>query len=983
MKTSSLPTVSTLGLAICAALSLPACQPTHTDTAQTATQQQARAQVKKIADGVVVSPAQGQAKAVRIQVYQDDIFRITSLAHDDFSKVAKSIQVVAEAGGDFEVTQNAENVVVSTAKGQARVSLNDGRVSIVDKNGTTLLAAKNSGQFGPVTADPEPVKENSQVAKHYALTQQWNEGVSENLFGLGQHQNGLVNLKQQNVFLTTHNLEITIPFLVSDKHYGILWDNASQSHFGNPEGLKPLNEDLDLYTAEGTKGGLTARYYDGDKLLLTREETGPDYQFLAHNTTRETPFPAQLGEVTEPRIVWSGSLEAKQTGKHTLKMYSSGYAKLSLNNEVVLDRWRMNWNPWYHDVTVDMTKGQKVPVEIEWDSQGGYLALNHIGPTDPANAASVSLSSETGRAIDYYVVLGDDYDDIIGGYRQLTGKAVLLPKWAYGFWQSRERYKNQQEVVDTVKQYRQRDIPLDNIVLDWSYWPQDAWGSHKFDQTHFPEPQKMIDQVHKLDANIMISVWPKFYASTDNYIELDAKGYMLNRNVKVEQNLDWIGPGYLNGFYDPYPQESQQIFWRQLDENLNSKGIDAWWLDASEPDIHSNLSYQKRKENMTGLSVGTGAQYFNSYAVPNAEGVYKGERESDPEKRAFILTRSGFGGIQRAAAAIWSGDTVTRWSNLKEQIAAGVGTGLSGMPNWTMDIGGFTPENHYRYADGTDVGHFSQMDKEYQQQWQEINLRWFQFGAFVPLFRSHGQNPYREIYNIADEGTPVYNSMVYYTRLRYRLLPYIYSEAGKMYDQHNTLMRGLVMDFADDEKALNINDAYMFGPALLVNPIYEAGATTREVYLPANTQWYDFYTGKAYQGGQTITAAAPLNRIPLFVRAGAILPTGPAIQTVYEKPDAPYLLTIYAGANGDYTLYQDDGKSYDYEQGKSSLVRIQYDDATRTVTLHKRVGAYDSMTPQREYRIRLIDGATESATNWDTEGATTLLYKGEKISTTL
>lgn len=953
---------------------LQACSPAATDQAATAGVVKQLGSYQSTEHGVIIQLPQQQTQLLRLEVMSDRIIRVTALPHIKLTAVANSLMVTAKPQGKFTVEQQGEQLLLKTSQLTAVVSLVDGAVHFIDKNGQVTLAEAKR-EFGPVTKDPVQA-----AADSYALQQQWNKGTDEGFFGLGQHQNGQVNYAGEHVELTTHNLVISIPLVVSTRNYGVLWDNASITQFGDAKGAQPFFDHFKLFDAKGNPGGLTAEYYDGDKLLLSRIEQGPNYQYLANNNVREFPFPKELGDLKQPRVVWKGSISTDQAGVHKFRLYNSGYAKLSIGGKLLLDRWRMNWNPWYHTTQAEFSPGVAQNIELEWDSQGGYVFLEHNKPLPKDDQYSLSFASESGKAIDYYYIAGDKADDIISGYRSLTGKAVLLPKWVYGFWQSRERYTNQQELVDVVKEYRKRKIPLDNIVLDWSYWPQDAWGSHKFDLKHFPDPKKMVDEVHALNANIMISVWPKFYASTDNYKELDAKGYMLSNNVEKEKNLDWIGPGYLNGFYDPYPKESQQIFWRQIAENLNVLGIDAWWLDASEPDMHSNLNISKRKENMTPLSIGSGTEYFNSYGLANAEGVYLGERQTDPDKRAFILTRSGFAGQQRAGAAIWSGDIVPRWSNLKEQIAAGIGVGLAGMPNWTFDIGGFTPEDKYRWKkDGSAVGHYSGLQPEDQGPWQELNLRWFQFGAFVPIFRSHGQNPYREIYNLADEGSEVYNSLVYYTKLRYQLLPYIYSEAGKMHLTDNTLMRGLVMDFPADKTAINLNDQYMFGPAFLVSPVYEYQARSRALYLPQGADWYDFYSGEKLSGGQHIQAAAPLEKMPLYVKAGSIVPTGEDIQFVNDKPDAPITLNIYTGANGHYSLYNDDGRSYDYEKGKYSTVELSYDDAKGTLTIGKRQGEFNGMQQKISMNIRWIGAADGMAKSLTGPIAQSIEYVGEEL----
>ncbi|HSX85427.1 MAG TPA: TIM-barrel domain-containing protein, partial [Cellvibrio sp.] len=587
--------------------------------------------------------------------------------------------------------------------------------------------------------------------------------------------------------------------------------------------------------------------------------------------------------------------------------------------------------------------------------------------------------SETGKAIDYYVVVGETKDEVIAGYRHLTGKSVMLPKWAYGFWQSRERYKSSDEIITNLKEYRDRKIPIDNIVLDWSYWPEDAWGSHDFDKQFFPDPKKLVDQVHDMNAQIMISVWPKFYPTTENYKELNEKGFMFNRNLE-EENLDWIGKGYLNAFYDPFTPEATAIFWRQIKDKINVHGFDAWWLDAVEPDIHSNLSFTKRKELMTPNALGNGAEVFNAYAVPHAEGVYHGERNTDGDKRSFILTRSGFGGIQRTGAAIWSGDIVSRWSDMKDQIAAGISVNLAGVTNWTFDIGGFTPEDRFRGSKKGFVGSWKDLDKEQVEEWQELNARWYQFGAFVPLYRSHGQNPYREIFNIADQGSETYESMVWYTKLRYRLMPYIYTLAGDTFHKDGTIMRGLVMDFPEDKKAWDINTQYMFGPAFLVNPVVEFKARSRDVYLPSGTSWYDFYTGEKHDGGQTIDAAAPYSRMPLFVKAGSIVPTGPAIQYTDEGLNAPLTLNVYTGANGTFEIYEDDGRSYDYEKGQWSRIPVSYDEAKGELTIGDRIGSFEEMAEKRSISVRWISGPNKDAANFDAKPAETLEYTGKAIT---
>ncbi len=890
------------------------------------------------AAGVEVTIPGTEFPRVRVQVVDDRSLRVTAGTAADIDAAVDTMMVVADAGDAAFSAEEQDGTLHVRAKDiAAAVDLDTGNVRVSDANGRTLLAetGRERGSHG------------------YAVRQLFARNDGESLYGLGQRQDGLVDLAGENVEMTTHNLIITVPFLTSTNGYGLLWNSAAISRMGAPSPAAPIADSFDLLDAGGEPGGLTARYYDGEKLLLERVETDIDYQFLAQGNTKEHPFPPETDGAQDLRVEWRGGIVPRASGAHELRLYSSGYATMRIDGDTLVDRWRMNWNPWYHDATVDMTEGREYALEIDWRAQGGYLRLAQHTPSP--DAGTLSLAADTGRIVDYYVVAGDTPDDVVAGYRRLTGKATMLPKRAFGYWQSRERYKSQDELLDVLKEYRARKIPIDNIVLDWSYWPVDAWGSHDFDPEFFPDPSAMVDEVHELDASIMISVWPKFYPTTAHYEELDAQGCMFNKNIE-EQNIDWIAPGYLNAFYDAFDADCRGIYWRQMRDSLNVHGFDAWWLDAVEPDMHSNLSFEHRKDAMTPNAMGTGAELFNAYALPHAEAVYEGERETDPDKRSFILTRSGFGGIQRTGAAIWSGDIVTRWSNLREQIAAGISVGFAGMPYWTFDIGGFTPEDHYRWFPGGAVGRFDEMPAEHRASWQEINLRWFQFGAFAPLFRSHGQNPYREIFNLADEGTEVYDSLVHYTKLRYRLMPYVYTLAGDAYHRDGTIMRGLAMDFPHDAQARGVTDAYLFGPALLVAPVHEPGARSRAVYLPAGTDWYDFDTGERHAGGQTIAAAAPLARMPLFVRAGSIVPTGPDIQHTGESLNAPLVLNVYTGADGRFEIYEDDGVSRAYESGAWSRIPVSYDDASGAVTLGERVGRFDGMATERQVSVRWIGG---------------------------
>jgi alpha-D-xyloside xylohydrolase len=906
--------------------------------------------------GVVVTPASGTEKAVRLEVYGPRIIRVTAVP-DDLKGVPPSLMVIAPpVPGGFEITEAPGSVVLSTGAVAARVDLTNGNVSFRDGGGQVVLAESGPAIFTPATAEGRPF---------LAVRQQFNRGTDEGFYGLGQHQNGQMDYLGEDVELAQHNMDVAVPFVVSTRKYGLLWDNNSITRFGDPRPYALAGETLRV-TGDGGQPGFTALYYVGGKLALQRQERVIDYQYI--DDQRRWPEEAKpgsaSGDAAKQRVVWTGTLHPDVTGTHKFRLYSSSYVKLFVDGKLVLERWRQNWNPWYHNFELQMVAGKPAQVRIEWEPNGGYIALLHNDPLPAADRNSLTLSSELGRALDYYFVGGNSLDEVIAGYRALTGKAVMLPKWAYGFWQSRQRYNNQDEVLGVVREYRRRGLPLDNIVQDWFYWKEDQWGSHEFDPARYPEPKRMIEEIHALDGRFMISVWPKFYHGTANYKELARVGAVYTRNLEAGEK-DWVGPGYLNTDYDPYDPKGRAIYWRQIKERLAVLGVDAWWMDATEPDIHSNLSIEERAYRMGPTKLGPGAAYFNSFPLVHAEGVYQGWRAFKPDVRSFILTRSAFGGLQRTGSAVWSGDVASRWDDLRDQISAGVNFSMSGIPNWTHDIGGFANEERYTKQDPAHVA-----------EWRELNTRWFQFGAFSPLFRSHGEFPKREIYEMAPEDSPTYRSMEYYDRLRYRLLPYIYTLAGDTWHRDGTMMRGLVMDFPDDPAARKVADQYMFGPALLVAPVTRFKQRSRSVYLPSGS-WYDASSGRHYHGGRRIHAAAPYERMPLFVRAGSIVPTGPDIQHTEGSENGPITLIVYTGADGRGSLYEDDGVSLQYQRGAFSRILMTWDERRGILTLGRREGNFPGMVGERRFRIRWVTPRRSFPLDTNAASDATIDYRGE------
>jgi alpha-D-xyloside xylohydrolase len=842
-----------LFIAACCAGMLMACSQPASETGE----------VHFTSDGVVVTPALEGSAPVRVSVVSPGIFRVTATPDEDFERAESLMRVPVEAQADFEVEDNGQSVALVTASGTARVARDSGAVTFLDAGGNELLAERAERGF-----------ESYELAgaTRYAIRQRFDPGPGDAFYGLGQHQNGQFNYRGENVELAQHNISIAVPFLASTGGYGILWDNNSITRFGDPRPFASLEEAFVVRGPDGSEGGFEGRYYDGEDVAVTLREADPDFEFLDPDQylegegTRDV-WPEPFVDESPDRIVWTGSIEAREAGLHKFRVYASHFIKVKIDGELVVDRWRQNWNPYYFLFEREMAPGERHEVEIEWLPNDGYFRIAALSPQPADEADDLSLWSEVADVIDYYFVAGDTLDDVVSGYRSLTGKAVLLPNWAYGFWQSRQRYTTQQELLDVLAEYRERGIPIDNIVQDWFYWREDDWGSHEFDPERFPDPQGMVDAVHDMNAQVMISVWPKFYPTTDNFRELDEIGAIYQRNLE-KKTRDWVGPGYASSFYDPYSKAARHIYWRQMQETLDVLGFDAWWMDATEPDLHSNLSHEERKLRMGPTALGPGAEYFNSFALMNAMAVYEGERNgTDPDERVFILTRSGFPGLQRYGSAAWSGDVVARWDDLREQISAGLNMTLSGLPNWTFDIGGFAVEARY-----------TNEDPEHLDEWRELNLRWFQFGAFAPLFRSHGEYPFREIFNLAPEGSEVYESLVAYDKLRYWLLPYTYSVAAGTWHDDGSIMRPMVMDFAADEATHDIGDQYLFGPSLLVAPVYEYGARSRRVYLPQGASWYDINSDALLDGGQWVDAPAPLDKIPVYVRSGAIIPTGPAAQ---------------------------------------------------------------------------------------------------------
>ncbi|MCW0484566.1 TIM-barrel domain-containing protein [Gaoshiqia sediminis] len=914
-------------------------------------------------DGVTVFPtrtAENGARSVRIVPLGEEIIQVSASADTSFSTEQSLVVLPGLQPVAFEVTEEGDLLVIATAETRVKVSKTTGEVQFFDADGNLLLREKEQGgkELVPIRVDGE---------SGYSLRQVFESADDEAIYGLGQHQADEMNYKGRNEELFQYNTKVSVPFIMSTKNYGLLWDNYSFSRYGDPRPYGQLDQFV-LFNKNGEEGGLTATYIDDTDqghVFTERDEPTIDYENL--ETIRNFPEGFNFNQA---QITWEGNLQPRESGLFNFLLYYAGYTKIWIDGQLLADKWRTAWNPSVAKFQVDMKEGQQYHLKLEWVPDGGvsYIGLKALSPVAPDVQDDISFWSEMGKQIDYYFVKGGNMDGVIKNYRQLTGKAQVMPKWAMGFWQSRERYKTQAELEGALKEFRKRHIPIDNIVMDWSYWEADQWGSHEFDKKRFPDPKGMIDFVHDNNARILISVWPKFYYGTEHYNEFAEKGWMYQQAIK-DSVLDWISPGYLGSFYDAYSPGARQLFWKQIDEHLYSLGIDAWWLDATEPDILSNASVEYRKQLMNPTALGTSTEYFNAFALMNAKGIYEGQREKNPDDRVFILTRSGFAGMQRYGTTTWSGDIGTCWEDLKAQIPAGINFSMSGLPYWTMDIGGFCVQKKFERA---------KEGSPEMEEWRELNTRWYQFGAFVPLFRVHGQYPFREIYNLAPESHPAYKSMLYYNKLRYRLMPYIYSLTGAVYHDDYTLMRGLAMDFPDDRRVHNMGDQYLFGPSLMICPVHQYQQRQREVYFPANSGWYNLYTGEYTDGGQQVSAEAPYERMPVFVREGSIIPVGPEIEYTGQNEAAPIDLYIYGGKDASFKLYEDEGTNYNYEKGGFSVTALTYSEADKTLTIHPRQGEFEGMVKERVFRLKLITREKPLALPDETSEAVEVTYTGQQ-----
>ncbi|HKV78452.1 MAG TPA: TIM-barrel domain-containing protein [Candidatus Sulfotelmatobacter sp.] len=811
-------------------------------------------------NGITLRSAAG---TMRIEACGDRVIHVVASPTAEIP--SPKVPVVSQPcrASNVVVKVGKKDVKLSTAAVSVTVNAMTGAVSFLSKRGDAVLSEPaGGGKAFDVPAIAE--------MRTWQVQQTFISPLDEALYGLGQHQEGIFNVRGVPIRLHQANTNISIPFLLSSKGYGILWNNPSLTDF-NPADLS-----IAIDPATG-KGRFTT-------------DTKGTYGFVLSSDNR-TQLTLQVG----------------------------GQKVIDLQNE---------WTPTSASGSISLEANKEYEVSARGGPGGVQLAMRP--PQD-----ETTFRSELGQAIDYYFFYGPQLNQVISEYRQLTGEAPLFPKWAYGYWQCRERYHSQQEILDTAAEFRKRKIPVDVLVQDWQYWGKYGWNAMKFDEDHYPQPKEMLNQLHADDLHMMISIWSKFGEDTDVYKRMSAKSFLV-------PGTPWTD------FFNP---AAQAAFWSELKNGIFADGMDAWWMDASEPEfdaLHGKQTF-----------LGSGDAVRNAYPLYVTKAIYEGQRSTTDRKRVVILTRSAFAGQQRNAAASWSGDISSNWITLRRQISAGLSFSMSGIPYWTTDVGGFfRPEDQYT-----------------SDKYHELLIRWFEYGTFCPIFRVHGYKSNAELWNY---GPEVEKILTQYDELRYRLLPYIYSSAWGVTHHGETLMRALPLEFPFDSGARQISDQFLFGPTLLINPVTTEGALQRSLYLPAGSDWFDFWTGKRLTGDQIITAETPLDRIPILVKSGSILPMGPLAESVSTKSD-PIDLRIYAGAEANFTLYEDEGDNYDYEHGVYSLIPLHWDDKREELTIGTRVGVFPGMLGHRIFRVMRVNDGHGVGMDLASKPDATIQYDGNAI----
>lgn len=746
----------------------------------------------------------------------------------------------------------------------------------VDNEAMTVTACNIDGD-AVFCATSHQLKESQiQGENTHQATLVANSPNDEYLFGLGQFQDGYLNVRGLTRRLTQVNTQIAIPFIISSKGYGVLWNNYGLTDF-NPAGemvkmeRENSNGETVMVNVTSTEGGrVEHRMNNSFKAVIDIPEDG-QYSILL-----------DVGQ--------------KMARRHNL----------SIDGKNIIDI-RNIWLPPTTSIIVNLKAGRH---ELNAELERGDNPAIYYRRLDNTTV----FSSPVAESVDYTVFVGDA-DEVIRAYRKLTGEVPMLPSWAFGYIHCRERFKSQEELLATARRFREEEIPIDLIVQDWQYWGKYGWNAMKFDEEFYPDPKQMVSDLHNMDMKLMLSVWSKIDPSSDLGKEAQERGLFIPETT-------WI---------DFFDKEASDFYWTNFSQKLLPIGIDAWWQDATEPE----------NDDLEGRRIMKGAEpgerYRNVYPMMVNKTVYEGLRKDDPQRRAMIFTRSGFSGIQKYGAVLWSGDVGNDWMTLRYQLSAGLNFVATGLPWWTYDAGGFfRPRDQY-----SDPGYIERL------------IRWVQAGTFLPLMRVHGYMSDTEPWNYGPDAQRIITD---YIRLRYKLMPYIYSEAAQVTLNGSTLMRPFVFDFPDDEEALKQDASYMFGQSLLVSPVVDEGITECRVYLPkTDGGWYDWWTGENIEGGQYVYSQVDIETIPIYAKAGSIIPYGPEKQYVSQKTDNPVVINIYPGADASFTLYEDEGENYNYEDGAYSTIEMKWNDADRQLTIDKRQGTFEGMEKERVFVVKFLE----------------------------
>lgn len=905
---------------------------------------------------------------LKLEVVTDDIIRVVASPTERFP-VRESLIIEPKQRPEvsWALEESDREIVLTTAKLKVRVNRATAEIGFYDLGGRPVLLERPGGgkRFTPATVCGE-------LTHH--VRQQWQSPEDECLYGLGHHQHGLLDQRGTDIDLWQENWEVVVPMLTSSRGYGILWDNTSHSKFGFPVTANWIPTE-NLFTEGGRSGGLSATYFTGadfDDAKAHRLDPVINFDFKTFGPQQDNSFTTDPNWQSKPlhadidpkkfSVRWQGQILSEHAGLYQFKTFCTHNCRLWIDGKPVIDGWN-NPQP-YLTGSIELEAQTRYDITCEWSrdtsspmhkAKNGMIQLRWAPPAQESYDG-ITLWSEVADAIDYHFIYGPALDQVISGYRDLTGTVPLFGKYAYGYWHSHLGIQSEKEYLGTVNEFRQRKIPLDILVQDLNYWVPNPWGSHLFDARRYPDPARMFQKAQEQNVHSMISVWGMFQQGSDNWRALRDEGLLFRYN----NASFWTDKG--TWYFNPFEARGQELYWQQIYDAFFTKGVDAWWLDASEPEISTPADPFLYKEVMQS-SLGTGARYLNAFSLMQTGGVYQRQRDVAPDKRVLILARSSFAGQQKNATVVWTGDIDATFEVLRDQIACGLNYSLSGLPYWTTDIGGFFVKKAHWPLLNRDSGY------------RELYTRWFQFAAFCPIMRAHGCGPRREMWLMGPEAM---SAQIAFGRLRYRLMPYLYSLAGSVTHSDSTIMRALAMDFPQDRHTHRIADQYMFGPAVLVSPVLEAQAKSRRVYLPRAAGWYDFWSGEFHEGGQTLSVETPLNQMPLFVKAGSVLPMGPHQQYASEKQD-PVELRVYTGADGTFTLYEDEGETYHYERGQFATIEFSWDEAKQTLTLGERKGRFPGMREQRTFNIVWVDEDHGTGVDPESRPDVTIEYLGQSV----